>query len=112
MSLGGFVAGNYIESTIFIMIKRFRNISRKFKGLINILSQLQNGKIKVVDTEYLFKLENKIEVLQKENDKMMMTFYGARAANQIMNELREILECPVGYDIIEAAKKLKGNIDE
>ena len=76
-------------------------------NLTDILHELSVGKVKIVDAKYLSNLEDKVEKLQKDNDKMMMTFYSARAARQIMDELREILDCPVGYDIVEAAKRLK-----
>ena len=41
-----------------------------------------------------------------------MTFYSARAARDIMDEIREIINCPPGNSITEAIKKLKGVSDE
>jgi hypothetical protein len=74
-----------------------------------LLRDLLERKVRVVDANYLLKLEAKVKKLQEDNDKMMMTFYSARAARTIMDEIREILDCPVGHDIIDAVKKLRNN---
>lgn len=61
--------------------------------------------IKVSD---LNSLKSKIEKLEKDNERLMMTHYSAEAARTIHDEIRKIINCPSGNNIIEAIKKLKG----
>lgn len=80
--------------------------------MAHFLRELQQGKLEVVDANYLSELEDKVKSLQEDNDKMMMTFHSANAARVIMDEMREILDCSIGYDIMDAIKKLKENDNE
>ncbi|MHA2280122.1 MAG: hypothetical protein ACXAC5_04500 [Promethearchaeota archaeon] len=98
--------------TITIPFDKLLKILRRGKEIAYSLRELQQGKLEVVDAKYLLKLEEEVKKLRKDNDKMMMTFYSASAARAIMDEMREILDCPVGHDIVEAVKKLKENGNE
>jgi len=77
------------------------------KKIIHFLRELQQENIKVVDANYLLELENNIDQLRKDNAKMMETFYSANASRSIMEEIREIIDCPVGNDIVSAIRSLK-----
>ena len=116
MSFGGFVTGSnrihHFIMTITIPFDKLLKIFKRGKEIAYSLRELRQGKLEIVDANYLLKLKEKIKELQKDNDKMMMTFHSAKAARIIMDEMREILGCPVGYDIVAAVRKLKSNDDK
>lgn len=68
--------------------------------------------IKIVKSVDIKKLEDKVIELEKENDRLMMTYYSGRAAHLIQDEIREIINCPRGESIIDAVKELKRKADE
>lgn len=61
---------------------------------------------KVYKTDYVNQLENRIKELESKIDKLMMTHYSATAARSIQDEIREIIDCPLGHSIIDAVKEL------
>ncbi len=63
--------------------------------------------ITVIKTVELNSLRSKIEKLEKENERLMTTHYSAEAARKIHDEIRKIINCPVGNNIVDAVKELK-----
>ena len=80
------------------------------KLLNNILSLFED-KTTIVELDYLRELEEKAARLEKDNERMMMTFYSAKAAREIMDEIREILNAPPPVNITEVVKQLKEEQD-
>jgi Icc-related predicted phosphoesterase len=78
-----------------------------FVNFIYFLRDLLKGRVRVVDVKHLSKLKEKCEKLQKENDEIMVELYSTQATERVMNEIREILNCPAGCDIVEAIRRLK-----
>lgn len=88
-------------------VKNLVRLLEPLKKELNLLVELKQGKLEIIERSQLEKLNKDINRLQKDNDRMMMTFYSARACRTIMDEIREIIDCPVGYSITDAIKELK-----
>jgi len=60
-----------------------------------------------IKADKLKQLEERLQELEKKNEYLMMTHYSSKAAREIMDEIREVINCPRGNNITDAIKKLK-----
>ena len=62
---------------------------------------------KLVKVSKIEQLERQVRELKEKHEYLMMTHYSARAAREIQDEIREIINCSKGNNIIDAIKQLK-----
>jgi len=65
----------------------------------------------LIKTSEIERLEQQLRELKEKNEYLMMTHYSARAAREIQDEIREIINCSKGNNIIDAIKQLKEKSD-